>query len=161
MGVCARVAVARVHQPPLSLFRLQTVRTMLKVVSLRKSYPTPQGELAVLRGADRALREARPALLIEIEQRHQAEGTDIEQTFDHLLARDYVGYLVGERGLRPLAEFDVRRDQLAWLGPGFMPYGMPDGYVHDFLFVRPGTDLSALLASPEGAEESPARHPRV
>jgi FkbM family methyltransferase len=118
-------------------------------------------ELAVLRGAERALREARPALLIEIEQRHQAEGTNIEQTFDHLLARDYVGYLVGERGLRPLGEFDVRRDQLAWLGPAFMPYGMPDGYVHDFLFVRPSTDVSALLAPPETAERSLARHLRV
>jgi hypothetical protein len=26
---------------------------------------------------------------------------------------------------------------------------MPDGYVHDFLFVRPGADVSTLLAPQE------------
>jgi FkbM family methyltransferase len=118
-------------------------------------------ELAVLRGADRALREARPSLLIEIEQRHQAKGSSIERTFDHLLARDYVGFAVRDRGLRPLAEFDLRRDQLAWLGPEFMPYGMPDGYVHDFLFVRPGTDVSTLLAPPDASASSRPRHLRA
>jgi hypothetical protein len=106
-------------------------------------------ELAVLRGAERILREAHPALLVEIEQRHQGDGAGIERTFDHVLARGYVGYAVRERGLRPLGEFDVQRDQLAWVRPEFEPHGMPDGYVHDFLFVRPGTDVTALLAPPD------------
>jgi FkbM family methyltransferase len=103
-------------------------------------------ELAVLGGAEQMLRQARPALLIEIEQRHQPDGADIRRTFDHLLARDYVGYAVRADGLARLEDFDTKRDQLAWLGPSFMPYGMPAGYVHDFLFVRPETDVSDLMA---------------
>jgi FkbM family methyltransferase len=103
-------------------------------------------ELAVLRGAERILRQARPAVLVEIEQRHQADGADVRRTFDHLLARDYVGYALRANGLGRLEDFDVKQDQLAWLGPSFMPYNMPAGYVHDFLFVRPDTDVSDLMA---------------
>lgn len=114
-------------------------------------------ELAVLRGAERTLRQSRPAVLIEIEQRHQANGADIRQTFDHLLARGYVGYSVHRNGLRRLEEFDVRRDQLAWLESSFMP-AAPVGYVYDFLFVRPDTDVSELMATP-GGPKSEARAP--
>ena len=41
------------------------------------------------------------------------------------------------RGLRPLRDFDVARDQLSFLGGRFVPYAMPDGYVYDFLFYPP------------------------
>jgi FkbM family methyltransferase len=114
-------------------------------------------ELAVLRGADGILRRHRPALLVEIEQRHQ-EG-DIHRTFEHLAGLGYEGYQVRPGGLRPLAEFDLARDQLAFLGAEFMPYAMPDGYVHDFVFVAPGTDVARLLGPANGRR--PAAAPRA
>jgi FkbM family methyltransferase len=107
-------------------------------------------ELAVLRGADAILRRCQPALLIEIEQRHQAQG-HIRDTFAHLASRGYVGYSVHEEGVRPLDEFDLEQDQLAFLGPQFMPYAMPTGYVHDFLFVGESGDLAPLLAPPRSS----------
>ena len=99
-------------------------------------------ELAVLRGAVETLR-ARPVLLVEIEQRHQA--APIAGTFAHLAALGYAGRYFGPHGLTPLADFDVERDQLAHLGPGVEEFGMPDGYVADFLFADPGLDVEALL----------------
>ena len=90
------------------------------------------------------LRRRMPPLLIEIEQRHQ-DG-DIHRTFDLLVALGYLGYCLRPDGLRPLDEFDLARDQLAYLTGEFMPGVMPAGYVHDFLFVPPGRDVTELLA---------------
>ena len=101
-------------------------------------------ELAVLRGAEGVLRGSRPALLVEIEERHP--DADVQATFDYLLGLGYAGYAVHADGLRPLDEFDIERDQLAFLGEDFIPYGVERGYVYDFLFVRPGTDVARLLA---------------
>ena len=102
-------------------------------------------ELAVVRGAEETLRRAHPVLLIEIEQRHQ--NTDIRDIFTFLAGLGYTGYSLHEDGLRPLAVFDLHRDQLAFLGTDFVLYEMPRGYVHDFLFVPQGTDVARLLAS--------------
>jgi FkbM family methyltransferase len=98
-------------------------------------------EFAVLRGAEAVVMASRPALLVEIEQRHQE--TDIHATFEHLIELGYVGFSLHPGGLRPLAEFDVERDQLAFLDEGPMPGVMPLAYIHDFLFVEP----SALSGS--------------
>jgi FkbM family methyltransferase len=98
-------------------------------------------ELSVLRGAEAVL-AGRPALLIEIEQRHQ--DTPIEDIFGHLAARGYEGWIVRDRGLRPLSEFDVVRDQVAFLRPHAIFSAAPEGYLHNFLFVAEGTDLSSL-----------------
>jgi FkbM family methyltransferase len=102
-------------------------------------------ELGVLRGASATLR-ALPAMLVEIEQRHQE--TDIRSTFDVILAFGYAGYAIGPRSLMPLHDFDVARDQLAFLNGDEVQYrGMPSSYIHDFLFVRPGTDMLSLVES--------------
>ena len=98
-------------------------------------------ELVVLRGAEQTLRRSLPALLIEIEQRHKQES--IQETFDYLTGLGYAGYSLHPDGLRPLNLFDVQRDQLAFLDLDFT-YGVPSGYVNDFLFVRPGTDVTRL-----------------
>jgi FkbM family methyltransferase len=100
-------------------------------------------ELAVLRGADAVLAE-RPAILIEVEQRHQ--DTPVEDVFDHLVTRGYDGYVVRDGGLRPLSEFDVTRDQLAFLRPHAIFSAAPPGYLNNFLFVAAGTDVSGLDA---------------
>ena len=89
-------------------------------------------ELAVLRGAERVLTEARPSLLVEIERRHAGER--MEETFEYLAGLGYEGFAVGPGGPVPLAEFDVERDQLAFLGDTFETGAMPSAYVNDFLF---------------------------
>jgi FkbM family methyltransferase len=98
-------------------------------------------EQTMLEGAPRLL-EARPTVLIEIEQRHR--DAPIQQTFDLFADAGLEGYALSEKGLIPIAEFDVERDQLALITPGELQPAPPPGYVNDFLFVRPGTDLGAL-----------------
>src|SRR4051812_7325983 len=71
-------------------------------------------ELSVLRGSDEVLRRDQPALLLKIEQRHQAPGERIDATFSHLADRGYRGYYALPDGIRPLEDFDVHRDQLSF-----------------------------------------------
>lgn len=99
-------------------------------------------EASVLAGAGRTLRAHQPALLVEIEQRHQR--SPIQETFDLLAGFGYEAYFVRGHSLVGLSSFDVQRDQLSLVPEGFVPYGMPAGYVHYFLFVRPGTDLAQV-----------------
>jgi len=97
-------------------------------------------EASVLAGAAETLRAHRPALLVEIEQRHQR--SPIQETFDLLAGFGYEGYFVRGHALLSLSSFDLQRDQLSLVPEGFVPYGMPVDYVHYFLFVRPGTELT-------------------
>jgi FkbM family methyltransferase len=100
-------------------------------------------ELEVLRGASRILERSRPALVVEIEQRHR-QGS-IEETFDYLERFGYEGYCFMRDGLRPIQEFDLHEHQLKHLSSELNPYGMPGEYVNNFFFPRPGTDVARLL----------------
>lgn len=92
-------------------------------------------ELPLLKGAEGLLRRHHPSLLVEIEQRHQ--DADIRTTFDYLVGLGYTGYGIYPDGVRPLARFDVERDQLRYL-ERIGPVGaVPAGYVNDFVFVEP------------------------
>jgi len=113
-------------------------------------------EVDVLRGAERAL-ASRPTLLIEIEQRHQ--DRDINATFERLRERGYDGYAVRPRGLRPLDEFDVRRDQTTLVDPSALEPIVPPSYVHDFLFVAAGVDVSSLMGPAAVESEASNRSP--
>lgn len=99
-------------------------------------------ERAALEGAAEILGTHHPTLFVEIEQRHQPRP--VQETFDHLQKYGYEGWFLRNGSLLPLASFDLERDQLAFLTSEFVPYGMPPGYVHYFLFVRPGTSLGGL-----------------
>jgi FkbM family methyltransferase len=90
-------------------------------------------ELAVLRGATALLRRSRPTIFIEIEQRHQE--TPIGAIFALLDEHGYDGYVLDHTRLRPLAEFDVQRDQLAFLRPNALFAAPPPGYLFEFVFV--------------------------
>ena len=92
-------------------------------------------ELAVLRGASKLLEEERPALLVEIEWRHAGEA--IHETFELLRAAGYAGEVVTPDGPRPLSEFDIERDQLAYLGDELEHGAMPHDYLNEFLFTFP------------------------
>jgi hypothetical protein len=91
-------------------------------------------EDAVLAGADTVLRRHRPSLLIEMEQRHR--GNDPRPMMERLVSEyGLTGYAVFPDGLRPLAQFDLQRDQVGFL-TGDEDEIMPEGYVNDFLFTR-------------------------
>jgi FkbM family methyltransferase len=93
-------------------------------------------EQRVFAGAARILGQDRPVVFAEVEQRHRDDP--IEGTFALFSGAGYRGWFVSGGGLRPLPEFDVERDQLGFLHGGFIPYGMPAGYVCNFLFCPPG-----------------------
>jgi FkbM family methyltransferase len=92
-------------------------------------------ELPALRGAEAILRTSRPAVLVEIEERHR--GSDVAGTFDYMLGLGYAGWCLRPEGISPLDGFDLERDQLAFTERGFSAYDMPEGYVNDFVFVDP------------------------
>jgi FkbM family methyltransferase len=92
-------------------------------------------ELEVLRGGERTLRRGRPALVLEIEERHRPEG-GVAEVFDYLKGVGYEGRAVRHDGLVPLSRFDVERDQLAHLRAGeAIAHDAPRDYVNTFLFV--------------------------
>ena len=92
-------------------------------------------ELEVLRGGERTLRRGRPALVLEIEERHRPQG-GVAEVFDYLRGLGYEGRAVRHDGLVPLAAFDVERDQLAHLRAGeAIAHDPPRDYVNTFLFV--------------------------
>lgn len=95
-------------------------------------------EMSVLRGGAEMFRRCSPAILIEIEQRHLS--VPIGDVFGQIEGLGYRLFYVTESAVRPIAEFDVQRDQMDFLsGAGsaeFHPFAMPAGYVHDFVAVR-------------------------
>jgi FkbM family methyltransferase len=100
-------------------------------------------EDAVLAGA-RATLSALPTVVIKTEQRHRSKP--VTDVLAGMLARGYTGFAFGVDRLRPIAEFDVERDQLRFVPDGFVTGSMPRGYVHTFLFTPPHADVSSLMA---------------
>lgn len=86
-------------------------------------------ELDVFRGADRILRQDRPVLLFECEQRHLRTGS-VFDCFRHLEARGYTGRFIQAKTLRPVSEFDLAIHQNQ-TGERF--WRAPD-YSNNFLF---------------------------
>jgi FkbM family methyltransferase len=101
-------------------------------------------EQQVLEGAQRILRSMQPSILIEIEQRHRADGS-VTETFSYLLKLGYKGFALFGDKLKPIEDFDLKRHQLSFVRDEFVPYSMPSGYVHDFLFVNPAHEVKPLL----------------
>jgi hypothetical protein len=112
-------------------------------------------ELAVLRGAAKTLAEARPALLVEIERRHAGERMD--ETFAYLAELGYEGFAIGPDGPMPLGDFDVERDQLAFLGDSFETGTMPSAYVHDFFFAPRRVDAQPGERGMDALARGPVR----
>jgi FkbM family methyltransferase len=95
-------------------------------------------EHAALLGAGGIIARDRPVILVEIEQRHR--DRPLHETVDWIISHGYEGFFVARSGIRPLAEFDVQRDQLRYLGSE-LKRGRPDpAYVSDFLFTPTGTE---------------------
>jgi FkbM family methyltransferase len=86
-------------------------------------------ESRVIQGAKATLAASRPALLVEVEQRHCAGP--ISDVFERIGLLGYLGhYLEGGR-LKPIGTFDVGRHQAS------VRLGQKDGsYINNFLFLH-------------------------
>jgi FkbM family methyltransferase len=93
-------------------------------------------EHEALLGARQLLRREHPVILLEAEQRHRQ--TPVAETFELLDGLGYAGQMLTQHGPRPLAEFDVQRDQLALIADDPATARPPAGYVNNFLFVPVG-----------------------
>jgi FkbM family methyltransferase len=82
-------------------------------------------ELSVFRGAENTLRNERPTLLFECEQRHHG-NRKIAEVFNYLSGLDYEGFFFVRNALRPLAEFDPAQHQ---------NLEAPDSYCNNFTFL--------------------------
>jgi FkbM family methyltransferase len=86
-------------------------------------------EYAVIEGAAETLTAARPALLVEIEQRHNERP--ISAVFDRILGFGYRGFFLVNDGLVPVENFDVTVYQSMAL------FGRSKGrYINNFLFLN-------------------------
>ena len=86
-------------------------------------------EYSVIEGAEKTIVSSRPALLIEIEQRHI--DRPIEAVFGKILEFGYQGFFMGILGLIPLEEFDAARHQsMENFGTG------KNSYINNFLFLH-------------------------
>ena len=109
-------------------------------------------EDSVIEGGRALLERDLPGILVEIEQRHRS--SDVAYAFGVLGGLGYQGWALFPAGLRPLERFDLERDQLSWLSSSWTDGIAPIGYVHNFLFMASGRDLTALVdpaVAPPGA----------
>jgi FkbM family methyltransferase len=92
-------------------------------------------ELSVLRGGRSMFSRCQPPILIEIEQRHLS--VPLSEVIHELQELGYHIFYIDGSTLRPIADFNVQRDQLSRLANGrFHPFSMPKGYVYNFCAVR-------------------------
>ena len=80
-------------------------------------------ELEVFRGAENILKEYRPILMFECEQRHHVIGS-IYEVFKYLEELGYTGYFFSRGEIRPIKEFSVEDHQVQGKKP----------YINNFLF---------------------------
>lgn len=86
-------------------------------------------EYGVIEGAEVTLASSKPALLVEIEQRHN--GRPIGEVFEKILGVGYQGFFLGKDELTSLGHFDVARHQ------SMENFGESKGpYINNFLFLH-------------------------
>lgn len=101
-------------------------------------------EGAVLAGAGLLLRNQRPRLLIEAEDRHHP-GT-VSEVFGVMRSHDYAGFFVDDHELRPVSEFVPSIHQDAANSSGWKNADGPQPlYVNNFIFVP--TEESAAISA--------------
>lgn len=86
-------------------------------------------EYSVIEGAGATLASSKPALLVEIEQRHI--NRPIGEVFEKIQSYGYQGYFIGVDGITALENFDVTRHQsMEYFGAG------KGKYINNFLFLH-------------------------
>ncbi len=85
-------------------------------------------EYKVIEGAESTITESKPALLIEIEQRHSAKP--IDKVFEKILGFGYKGFFLEDEELLPLEKFDLAVHQ------SIESFGSKKRYINNFLFLH-------------------------
>jgi FkbM family methyltransferase len=93
-------------------------------------------EREVIRGARSLIESCRPAVLVEIEQRHLNEGT-VRGVLDEVLSFGYEAYFFADGRPRPVREFDTHEHQLRWVNE-IEARGFSSRYVNNFLCLPAG-----------------------
>ena len=93
-------------------------------------------EEQVLKGAMETIARDKPALFIEIEQRH-CDGV-FDRLPQSLQSIGYEGYFLDADKWHPMEEFDVERDQLAAIDENGRIRSGTTRYVNNFLFLADG-----------------------
>jgi FkbM family methyltransferase len=120
------------HDFPASRNQLIAIRTLdsfeFEDVALIK-IDVEGHEQSVLTGAIRTIEASHPALLVEIEQRHNSQP--ISKIFAGIEDRGYRGFFLDTGRLRPLSDFIPQRDQPE------AQFGLPNArYINNFLFLH-------------------------
>lgn len=118
-------------------------------------------EMAVLEGALETLQRCRPALLIEVEERHSAGA--VARVAARLKALGYRGFYLDGLTLKPLSGFDIGRDQ----NPAALAQSVRVArYINNFIFLHERVAaarvaaIDAALARGQGLDRSGALHAR-
>lgn len=131
------------NSPEASLVPIAGARTVkVPVTTLDEHFPAGDrvgflkvdvegAELNVFKGAERILREDRPSLLFESEQRHLRDGSTVADGFGFLEQRGYRGWFIHRGVLKPVDQFDAAVHQNA---EGERFWKSPD-YANNFLFT--------------------------
>jgi FkbM family methyltransferase len=86
-------------------------------------------EYSVIEGAEATLLSSKPAVLVEIEQRHISRP--IKEVFDKILSMGYHGYFMGINGLSSLDNFSISLHQSMEKFSA-----KKGGYINNFLFLH-------------------------
>jgi len=105
-------------------------------------------EYSVIEGAAETCASSQPAMLVEIEQRHNARG--IDDVFKKIASLGYDGFFLSSGRLNRLKQFDAAHDQAPDV------FGVPNRtYVNNFLFLHgdriAARDYGDLLNGAEAA----------
>lgn len=123
----------RVATAPLDAFELERVG-VLKV-------DVEGHELAVLQGARRLIATSRPTVIVELEERHRSNAVaDVREFFARM---GFDGFFLDGIRLRPMNEFDARRDQNADALENAVKVGR---YINNFIFMHAGWSSTRMAA---------------
>ncbi|MEH6592455.1 MAG: FkbM family methyltransferase [Halioglobus sp.] len=86
-------------------------------------------EYGVIEGAEEALSLSMPALLVEVEERHNSRPIGV--VFEKIIGLGYAGFFLEDGGLTAISHFDVTRHQ------SMNSLGKSNGlYINNFLFLH-------------------------
>ena len=75
-------------------------------------------EMNVLKGAEQTIRNSKPVMLIEIEERHLHSSMSIFDIFRYIEKQGYTGFFLRKNGLIPVKKFDVYKYQKRYVSNG-------------------------------------------
>jgi FkbM family methyltransferase len=104
-------------------------------------------EASVLAGAGETLARVRPAILVEVEERHT--GRPLDEALSDLVPDGYAAWGVTAAGLRPVEDLDIERDHRAPLHAAGEATPGPD-YVNDFLLLPQGRVVGSIFRRESG-----------